>query len=416
MVRDLDRLRETLGPPELRWLVERVRERFELGHGSEGSVSLGNPTSAQREAFDRFLGRRGSTGARLQVSLERIEQTLRQAELTDTLTEAIEAIGGPLVDRRSLREEALRAREAMWRAAREHRSVAGRPEIRIWLDELESRGLLRRAANTHGLDESSLLEDASTIAARLPAKGIQLSVLAADTTGDAHALDAGKPLTTLVLRAAAHLAGWEMVPASANARRRLWSEVGVLCDPLSCHVLVLGLEPLGDDLLARHLREASQAGEPRKVTLRELTRSSLSFSGSDVVKVCENATVAAAAADRLGPRCAPLVCTEGVPSSAVMLLLETIVRHGARVRFHCDFDWGGIRIGNHLVDSVGAQPWRFDALRYRAAIETGLEGKTLTGDRTTARWSPELSETLAEVGTAIYEESLVEELLDDLTL
>ncbi len=417
MVRDLVRLRETLALPELQWLVERVRERLKLGHGTEGGVSLGNPTPAQREAFDRFLGRRGSTGARLQVSLGRIERMLRQAELADTLTEAIEAIGGPLVDRRSLREQDLLAREEMWRGAREHPSVTGRPEIHMWLEELESRGLLRRAANKHGIDEAELLTDALTVVARLPETELQLSVLAADTTGDAHALDTGMPLTPLVLRGAARLAGWERVPSDANGRRRLWSETGVLCDPLSCHVLGLGLEPLGDDILARHLREAAEAGEPRRITLRELSRSPLSFSSGDEVWVCENATVVAAAADRLGARCAPLVCTEGVPSSAVMQLLRAIVRDGAKLRFHCDFDWGGVRIGNQLVESVAAQPWRFDALRYQAAIDSGVGGiLALSGEPTNARWDPKLGNAMREVGTSIFEESLVDELLDDLTL
>ena len=33
--------------------------------------------------------------------------------------------------------------------------------------------------------------------------------------------------------------------------------------------------------------------------------------------MCENVTVADAAADRLGPHCAPLVCTAGYPTNAV---------------------------------------------------------------------------------------------------
>ena len=93
------------------------------------------------------------------------------------------------------------------------------------------------------------------------------------------------------------------------------------------------------------------------MTLRELRGCRLRVEANEEVFVCENPGVVAAAADALGQRCAPLVCTEGLPSTAAVALLRQLCDGGARVRFHADFDGAGIRIGNLLVEWFHAAPW-----------------------------------------------------------
>ena len=97
---------------------------------------------------------------------------------------------------------------------------------------------------------------------RLPASGVLLQVLASELCGDAHALDAGQPLGTLLVRAAAFLAA-APPPTTAAERRHLLAQLGVLCDPLSCDVLVLGLRRISDRavmvLIAACLDDAQMA-------------------------------------------------------------------------------------------------------------------------------------------------------------
>src|SRR5690606_38646892 len=77
------------------------------------------------------------------------------------------------------------------------------PGFAAWLESIRGQGLLRR----YGLETArDLLAQSLSLAARLPADGILLAKLAADTTGDAHALDFGRPLGNLVIRLAAPLA------------------------------------------------------------------------------------------------------------------------------------------------------------------------------------------------------------------
>lgn len=83
----------------------------------------------------------------------------------------------------------------------------------------------------------------------------------------------------------------------------------------------------------------------RSSPCRQLVRDPPRFDlAGATVSVCENPVVLAAAAERLGPGCPPLVCTGGQPGAAVTALLRLLIAAGARVRHHGDFDWGGVSI------------------------------------------------------------------------
>lgn len=104
----------------------------------------------------------------------------------------------------------------------------------------------------------------------------------------------------------------------------------------------------------------SALGEPGYLSLRRLLRSPPAWAVADVtVYVCENPNLMAIAADRVGARCAPLVCTDGMPAAAQRTLLAQLAQAGARLRYHGDFDWAGLRIANHVMRTWEARPWRF---------------------------------------------------------
>jgi len=76
--------------------------------------------------------------------------------------------------------------------------------------------------------------------------------LATRTTGDSHALDAGKPLSALCLQAIAQQQGLKL-SRSADCRRQLWDSVGVVVDELSAPVLVLNLRGAASTLVGQLL-------------------------------------------------------------------------------------------------------------------------------------------------------------------
>lgn len=407
-------LHRALGRPELARVWAAARRRLEEG-GDVRSFTVADLSDPEAEALAQLLGSARPSRGRVRVSIEALDRALRDSRLGVGLRAALELLSGPLADRRAERAAGLAARDMMWSEAAAHPAVARHPELVGWVDDLRRAGALARAAAAAGAEEATLLARALDVLARLPAGGLSLSTLAADVTGDAHALDADRPLGGIVLRAGARLLGQTDAATGASERRRLWAELGVFCDPLAAHVLVLGLRVTGHDLLARQLGECAEAGEPRRVMLRELQRERLSVAAGTEVFVCENPSVVLAAADGVGPRSRALVCTEGMPSSAALELLLALAHAGATLRTHADFDWGGVRVVNFLARTVPAiRPWRLSCEDYERSLSRCRETAPLRGAPVEASWDSALAGALAASRRAVLEEHVVMDLLGDL--
>nr|WP_274622555.1 TIGR02679 family protein [Myxococcus fulvus] len=367
-------------------------------------------TMVERESLERLMGR-GMRGEGISVRLEELEALLREAGLAEDLVEAIEALEGPVRALRLEREEVERAWVKLFHSASEGWRRHGARAAQ-WLEGLWQGGLLKRLAEGDAREAGRLLDLALAVADRLPARGVPLAELAAGTTGDSHALDAGRPLGTLCTRFAAKLGGaegWE----SAEERRDVWAGVGVLLDELSAPALVLNLRADTAGVTGRLMATHAETGEPQRLSIRQLLRAEPRFSRActgDVVYVCENPSVVATAANVLGASARPMVCTEGQPKTAVRLLLGALVAVGVELRFHVDFDWAGVRIGNLLTRRHGAKPWRMGAEDYRSA----RGGVSLGADSVLAEWEPVLTREMREVGLAVHEEQVMGALLADL--
>jgi len=74
------------------------------------------------------------------------------------------------------------------------------------------------------------------------------------------------------------------------------------------------------------------------------------------------------------------------------MLLTQLAKAGARLRYHGDFDWPGLRIGNHVVGEYGAMPWRFGAVEYAAVVQAAPRpGRPLDGPEVAASWDEMLA-------------------------
>nr|WP_255358136.1 TIGR02679 family protein [Pseudorhodoferax sp. Leaf267] len=154
------------------------------------------------------------------------------------------------------------------------------------------------------------------------------------------------------------------------------------------------------------------------LSLRQLLRAPPAWVVSGMqVFVCENPNLLAIATDQLGARCAPLVCTDGMPAAAQRSLLTQLAQAGALLRYHGDFDWPGIHIANHVLRSWPAQPWRMGVVDYAAAVESARrEERELSDASVPARWDDDLSPAMQRCGLAIAEEAVTVDLLQDLEL
>jgi len=245
---------------------------------------------------------------------------------------------------------------------------------------------------------------------RVPERGRPLAHLAAEELGDAHALDAGSPIATLVLRAF----DLEQIPVDGERTRDQWARLGITVNELAAPVLCLNLPAGGDAAAAKLTRSAAESGEPFHLTLRVLLRDPPAWEAARRrVYVCENPSILSIASDRLGPTCAPLVCTNGMPAAAQQTLLRQLVSHGASLAYHGDFDWPGIRIGNFLMRVLQATSWRFSAPDYAEAC-AGSTGLLPDGQRVDAVWDARLGAEMEIRRKSIHEEAIADVLIEDL--
>ncbi len=408
-------LRSYLSRPDLARLWAAAREKLERLGRVGGEAILPEATDAERQAIANLLGLktlpRGS-GRTVRVRLDALDAALSASRFAVDLPAAMAALFGPLRDLPAERRAEAGRREGIWRRAREH-PAAGRPALVAWLDGLARSGLLHRLAPG---EEAAVLDRTLGVLSALldaPAEPAPLAVVANRVLGSSHALDLGRPEATLILGALAHLRG-EPPPRSAQERRALWESAGVIADDLLCNVLALGLLPEGDGPLAASLRALAGLGEPAVLTLRQLTRCDLPFSPLPRVRVCENPAVIAAAADRFGAACPPLVCVAGIPNQAAWTLLDRLAERGAEIAYHGDFDGAGLAIANSIARRFPTfRAWRFGASDYRTALSRAGERLTLNAVPA-ASWDPDLAPAMVAAGVAVEEEAVIAELLGDL--
>ncbi|MGH8191415.1 MAG: TIGR02679 family protein [Rhodanobacteraceae bacterium] len=392
---DAERLQRLLGGETLARLRNRLRKRFATGQPPGDRFSLGNLTPAEAAALAGLLGRPPHARASMQLSHAELDAALANAGVADNLRAALEALDGPILDTAAARERRRRAWTAIFGSAKDLRLA------RV-LADADGQGLLKRLSGRDIPTAHGFVEHADAVLARLPAKGISLARLAADTLGDAHALDAGRAVATLVRRA--------LSTQDTTARvRELWAAQGVLVNELAKPVAALNLDVTGVDVAARLIQTAAAAGEPVHLSLRTLTRCTPAWRPGQRVFVCENPAVLAAAADALGPRCPPMMSLDGQLSAAPRTLLDQLAARDAEFHYHGDFDWGGLNIANVLFARYRVVPWRFDTVHYQPT-----DGPALNGKPVAARWDAALGPKMQKAGIAIHEESLLDLLLADL--
>jgi len=415
------RLERLLGGRGLAALRQRLRRHFErqIEPDTGRILHLGGLEPAEREALALLTGRPVSTARSARIDLAAIDAAMQAAGLCESLREALERLDGPIENRTALRTAAKQAWAAMLqRTGRD-------PRLLAWLQTSAARALLKRLARRDAVLAEALLAQADAVMRRLPASGLPRAQLAAQVLGNAHALDAGQPVASLVLaalrRGGAHhhgaVPGTDVPaahggdePADEERARSVWARAGVLVNELARPVLLLNLPVGGGPLF--------EQGEPAYLSLRRLLRDPPRWAvQSRDIYVCENPNLLAIAADRLGACCAPFVCTDGMPAAAQRTLLDQLAGAGARLYYHGDFDWPGLRIANHVLRRWPARPWRMHARDYEAAVQAAPHRKRdLASSRIVASWDPQLASAMHRHGLAVAEEAVADSLIEDLRL
>lgn len=415
------RLRRLLGGDDLASLRERLRRRFERApiDGDVGQIRITKLTAEEHAAIALLVGRPQRAAASMQFDVRLVDAALRRSGIATSLRDALERLDGP-IDHLATKRRRL---EDSWQSVVDACRDA---DLTGLLRSPAGLGLVKRLAGRDPRAAAELCRRAEAVLRHLPAKGVSRSQLAAEVLGDAHGLDSGRPVASLVLAVRRRLAstahedgeplegpvhdGGKREAAATERARDTWARAGVLVNELARPALFLNLPMKGAETYGFH------RGEPAYLSLRSLLRSPPDWdvSGREVF-VCENPNLIAIAADRWGAGCAAMVCTDGMPAAAQRCLLSQLARAAARLRYHGDFDWPGLRIANRVMREQPAQPWRFGASDYIAAVRVAPgPGRPLEGTAVEASWDEALTAAMRQHRVAIAEEALAASLLQDL--
>ncbi|MDG4811161.1 DUF2399 domain-containing protein [Micromonospora sp. WMMD1120] len=256
-------------------------------------------------------------------------------------------------------------------------------------------------------NREQIVDQAAAVIAALPAPGERLDRrrLADTVTGFPHALDSGT-LPGLVL---AILTATGRVPTGLPPRAA-WAAAGVDCDDLTGGLLALGIHPAGWSL---------PTGTVVTLPPRELARCTWPEPPQPGARVfvTENPSVVTAAADLGNDAPVRLLCTVGTPSALEVDAIGRLAGAGWQVAVRADFDQAGLQhVATLLAGIPSAVPWRMTAADYLSSLTSPAHGRTQldTAALPTTAWDPNLHEAMTESGCAAYEESLIDELLDDL--
>jgi uncharacterized protein (TIGR02679 family) len=396
------RLQRLLGGDHLAALRKRLRRRFERG-APDQAFRISQLIPEEHAALAALTGSRPRFSGSLQIDLEAVDASLRQAGIADSLRAALEQMDGPIVDLIAARDEA----QTRWTRVAAHRDHAG---LRRFLQAPAALGLLKRLSGGDPVAADDLCRQVEFVLGRLPASGLTRAQLAADILGDAHALDTGRTIGTLLLAVCRQTRADDAIQTvlDTESARDVWARMGVLVNELARPAMFLNLP-------ARDIAHPIP-GEPDYLSLRRLLRHPPAWDvAGRTVHVCENPNLLAIAADACGPACPPMVCTDGMPAAAQRTLLMQLRHAGARLLYHGDFDWPGLLIGNTMMRDFGATPWRFSAADYLDAVAVAPRpGHRLTGSLVVAAWDAALTTAMTESHLAIAEEAVAAKLLQDL--
>ena len=390
-------------------LWQTVHRRLEASGGQVIGVAahVSGVSEDDRAAIDRLLGAR-SRGADLRIALDRLDERLRQ-RLGWSLLDVVTALVGPVRDRPGERIAVAQAEAALWDRLFAHRALTRHPDLSAWLVRQQTTGAWRQLD-----DPEDRLRQALDVLDHLPQAARRgLSHLSSRILGDAHGLDTITPTGRLVTAALAHRAGLTG-PLRAAQRRQLWADQGIIFDETSSTVLTLGLRPKPVGPLTEAACRWAEGATPLPIPLAAVQVECWQVEPGTTIWTCENPSVLAAA---VGTG-ATVICLEGRPSLAALLLLRALIEGGAVVRYHGDFGSGGISIANHVISEMGATPWRFGVKDHQEALgraaSNATELRPLRGATPDACWDAELAPAIRRAGVEVEEEFVIDLLLSDI--
>ncbi|WP_190864035.1 TIGR02679 domain-containing protein [Paenibacillus arenilitoris] len=417
--------------------------------GARGYVTLTNISDVERHALDGFYRTYSPPvkGDTKRYSLKKFDRLLKESRFELTIPKLLELLNGePVLTRREQTERMNAEWRGVIQAAIAESGAADKAAVR-WAEGLmeeSSPGFrtLRIVFAKSPEDARHCLKHCLAALNRIITaqgnKPVRLPVLAAEITGDAHAMDWRNPLgrlfwwglTAIQEQSFAALSednqlDFTDTPPADNSQailiREGYRRGGVADDDLSSQVMLYAPELFGNR-------------EERLLTLRQVEQLSLERGGKlhyRRIHMVENPSVFAelmdADAQKLnGTRASHivppiLVCGNGQPTTAVIKLLDALLSQPVRIDLYYSGDLDpaglGIACGLQLRYPDSFHAWRMDTAQYLRYADRGMpmsENERLRLLEGRYDWDAALAAAMNDKGIKLHQELWIAELLQDL--
>ena len=381
--------------------ARRQLDRF--GSDRRGTVAQAALDARSAHVLESLLDRKPTK----RVDLVALERAFMERGIGADLCEALTRLGFPpsaeARERRAMRARSTAARRALAEAIASWRESWASQ----WAEGIRKAGLLR---GLDGRETINLIADVRQLIDRLDRPDTTCTSrteLAAALFGSAHALDRGKRLATLVIRALCYRVG-----DRKSSDRALWEKAGIATDRVSAPALAWSIATNGTSFLDRQMLAATEGKLPLHISLYALRRHPVTVQRGTPVLVVENPRLVEAAAERALPGC--VVAGNGNPSAAVIELLTQLRQSGATIRYHGDFDATGIAICRRMSE-FGLTPWMMDARDYERAISLAERNRVRLrrddGDCGPTSWDSVLQAAYQRRRLMVHEEFVLGDVL-----
>ena len=443
--------------PEYRRIFKEMRKKWESLGRTSGRVTMAEARSEERKALERFLGRAMEQEG-ITFSLSEFEKALGETRYGQvSLKELLEEyFGEPMVGNQERRQQKKNREAKFWEELEcEIRGTEGngqlgeegagedkaadkavRGEIVSWIREMREQksqgyGVVMKEYQKSPESAKERIREivrCLKICRSLPGqegakgyrwKGVRLAVLAAETTGNPHALDRQTAVGTLLSYVLCRRDG-SSFPENARQWKELYERNGILVDQLSSTVAAFGIHLMTAEGPHPAYEGYWERQEPCIISLANLAHARGAFGESEKIYIVENEMVFSELAEQLSDHPVTLLCTSGQPRTAAYRLMELLCESDERVSFRYagDMDPEGLDIAQRILDSFPGrvQIWRMSGDDYEKALsqeqvsERRLEMmKNLTNPvlKNTAR-------KIREQKRAGYQEMLLEEMAGDI--
>ena len=278
--------------------------------------------------------------------------------------------------------------------------------------------------------DKELLQLMAKALSSLPEDYERIPFFANRISGNPHGFDWDCPAGNLLRQALSFLDGESIQMSSIDARTELLYKHNLLRDDILNFATVLGMRAFSKENEIIYWRAAAEINAPLNLPLKEIVRAKriIPYALGNKrektlppyfsVYIVENSGVFSTISDMMQYENIeiPLLCLHGQLKMASWALLDKLQDSGAEFYYSGDFDPEGLIIAQKILYRYPgrAKLWHFTAEQYKKAGITLPQKRLLKLQHITHPALKEQAALMQEQCMALYQESFVDELLEDL--